>query len=257
MSSMRRLRRSHLLSFLIFTIIVAAAAYLAWPNQAAAPSPKSQISSNSNPGTAGFDKNQLSTTNPASFWIVVNKKHSLAPINYAPADLTTPSVPLRVPGNESMQLRSAASGALEQMFAGAKAAGLSLMLSSGYRSYNYQVGLYNSYVRTEGQTAADKSSARPGHSEHQTGLAADIEPTSRQCELNACFADTPEGKWLTANSYQYGFILRYQPDNVAVTGYESEPWHFRYVGKELAAELHSKNITTLEEFFGISGGQSY
>jgi D-alanyl-D-alanine carboxypeptidase len=253
---MRRLRRPHIFSVAALSIILAGLAYLAWPNQAAAPLVKTGNHTASS-GNAGFDKTQFSTSDPASIWVVVNKQHALTPINYAPADLREPNVPQRVPGNESMQLRTEAAGALEQMFAGAKLAGLNLMLSSGYRSYTYQVGLYNGYVRTEGQAAADKSSARPGHSEHQTGLAADIEPISRVCELNACFANTPEGKWLAANSHQYGFILRYLPDNVVLTGYESEPWHFRYVGKALAAEMHSKNITTLEEFFGISGGQSY
>jgi len=245
------------LSVLVFAAIVVAVAYLAWPNQAAAPTIKNQTPQSSNSSVSGFDKAQFSTSDPASIWVAVNKQHALSPIDYSPADLTTPNVPLRVPGNESMQLRAAAADALEQMFSGAKAAGLNLMLSSGYRSYTYQVGLYNGYVRSEGQAAADSQSARPGHSEHQTGLAADIEPASRTCELNACFANTPEGRWLAANAYQYGFILRYLPDKVAITGYESEPWHFRYVGKALAAEMHSKNITTLEEFFGISGGQSY
>jgi zinc D-Ala-D-Ala carboxypeptidase len=208
-------------------------------------------------GNTEFDKQQYSTTNSSSIWVVVNKQHALVPKTFAPDDLVIPNVPLRVPGNESMQLRSETASALEGMFAAAKAESLDLMLSSGYRSYGYQVGLYNGYVRSLGQSGADKTSARPGHSEHQAGLAADIEPASRNCELMTCFADTPEGIWLAANSYKYGFILRYQPDKVAITGYDYEPWHFRFVGKELAAEMHSKNIKTLEEFFGISGGQNY
>ena len=254
---MRRYRRHHLVSVLVFSTFLAALAYLAWPNQAAAPVVKSKTDQNIKSGVNNFDKTQFSKTDPSSIWVVVNKQHALTPGDYVPADLTIPDVPQRVPGNESMQLRAAAAGALEQMFAGAKSAGLGLMLSSGYRSYTYQVGLYNGYVRTEGQAAADKSSARPGHSEHQTGLAADIEPTSRTCELNACFANTPEGIWLAANAYKYGFILRYLPDKVPVTGYESEPWHFRYVGTQLAGEMRIEGITTLEEFFGITGGQSY
>lgn len=131
------------------------------------------------------------------------------------------------------------------------------MLSSGYRSYNYQTSLYSNYVKNEGQTAADTQSARPGHSEHQTGLAADIEPASRNCEVDQCFATTPEGKWLAANAYTYGFIIRYPADKVDVTGYEYEPWHIRYIGAPLATELHNQGIETLEEFFGVSGGPSY
>lgn len=153
-----------------------------------------------------------------------------------------------------MQLRSETATAVEQLFAAAKKDGINLMVSSGYRSYTYQVNLYAGYVRSSGQAEADKISARPGHSEHQTGLALDVEPTSKTCEVEQCFGDTPEGQWVKAHAYEYGFIIRYTPDKVAVTGYSSEPWHIRYVGAELAAEMHRTNTETLEEFFGISGG---
>jgi len=205
----------------------------------------------------GFNKKQYSTTDPTSIWVVVNKQHVLSPKDDAPSDLVVPNVLLRVPGNESMQVRKPAAAALEAMFADAKTAGLNLMLSSGYRSYAYQVNLYKGYVKTDGQATADTQSARPGYSEHQTGLAADIEPSTQKCEVEQCFADTPEGKWLAANAYKYGFIIRYTADKVNVTGYEYEPWHVRYIGKELAAELHNKHVETLEEFFGISGGKNY
>ena len=253
---MRRLKKTSFSATLVLVVLLAVA-YLAWPNKPAAPTSSKNSSASKAASNVGFNKQQYSTTEPTSIWVVVNKTHPLAPIDYAPADLVVPSVPLRVPGNESMQLRAPTATALEQMFGAAKADGLVLKISSGYRSYNYQVGLYNGYVSSEGQAAADSQSARPGHSEHQTGLAVDIEPDNRKCELNACFADMPEGRWLATNSYKYGFILRYLPDKVAVTGYESEPWHFRYIGQALAGQMHSSGITTLEEFFGVSGGQSY
>ncbi|MEO8863332.1 MAG: M15 family metallopeptidase, partial [Candidatus Saccharimonadales bacterium] len=186
-----------------------------------------------------------------------NKKHALSPISYAPEDLTTPNVPLRVPGNESMSLRRDNASALERMFGGAKEDGLNLMLSSGYRTYSYQVNLYNGYVASKGQAWADNISARPGHSEHQTGLAADIEPTSKTCEIDACFGETPEGKWLASNAYKYGYIIRYPVDKVGITGYDYEPWHVRYVGVELSTEMHSTKVSTLEEFFNVSGGKNY
>ncbi len=236
---------------------------LGWrQHQAAKPSKAPTIITNTVKQAAGqipasFDKNQYSTTDPNSIWVVVNKPHPLTPTSFAPTDLVMPNIPLRVPGNESMQVRAATATALEQLFAGAKQASLNLMLSSGYRSYNYQVSLYNGYVKSEGQTAADTQSARPGHSEHQSGLAADIEPASRNCEVDQCFAATPEGKWLAANAYIYGFIIRYPADKVAITGYEYEPWHIRYIGAPLATELHNQGIETLEEFFGVSGGPSY
>ncbi len=201
-----------------------------------------------------FNKSKYSLTDPASIWVIVNKKHILTPKEYVPADLVTPNLPLRVPGNESMQMRKVTADALTQLFNGAKTAGFNLMVASGYRSYTYQVNLYNGYVSSMGQTEADKTSARPGHSEHQTGLAVDVEATTRNCELDACFGATPEGKWVTENAYKYGFIIRYTEDKVGVTGYDYEPWHLRYVGTDLATEMHDKGVETLEEFFNVTGG---
>jgi D-alanyl-D-alanine carboxypeptidase len=207
--------------------------------------------------TNSFDKGQYSLKDPTSIWVVVNKQHPLQPKEYVPTDLVIPAVPLRVPGNESMQVRKATATAIESMFSAAKQDGINLMISSGYRSYAYQVGLYGSYVKSSGQAGADTYSARPGFSEHQSGLAADIEPISHKCEVDVCFKDTPEGIWIAANSYKYGFIIRYTSDKAAVTGYEFEPWHVRYVGIPLATEMHRQGIETLEDFFNVSGGSNY
>ena len=105
---------------------------------------------------------------------------------------------------------------------------------SGYRSYSQQASLYDSYVRQYGQATADTLAARPGFSEHQTGLAMDIGNASGVCALQACFATTPAGKWAAANAATYGFIIRYPAGAEAVTGYTYEPWHLRYVGRDLA-----------------------
>ncbi|MDB5183254.1 MAG: peptidase [Candidatus Saccharibacteria bacterium] len=204
-----------------------------------------------------FDKKQFSTSDPASIWMVVNKHRPINPVSYVPADLVIPNVPLRVPGNDSMQVRKVTATALEMMFAAAKADGLNLMLSSGYRSYQYQVGLYNGYVASSSVAEADKTSARPGYSEHQSGLAADIEPASEKCDVDVCFAQLPEGVWLAANAYKYGFIIRYTSDKVPVTGYTYEPWHVRYVGTALSNEMHKEKIETLEEFFSLGAAPSY
>jgi zinc D-Ala-D-Ala carboxypeptidase len=204
-----------------------------------------------------FDKNQLSIDDPASIWVVTNKQRPLRPQNYIPADLVFPLVRLRVPGNESMQLRTEAAGALEEMFAGASNDGIELMLSSGYRSYKYQVNLYGSYVKSQGQAQADTQSARPGYSEHQTGLAADLRPINGKCELEQCFGDLPEGKWVAENAHTYGFIIRYPAQSKQVVGYEYEPWHIRYVGKDLAAEYIRTNATTLEGFFDLLPAPDY
>lgn len=156
-----------------------------------------------------------------------------------------------------MEMRAPAAKALESMFADAKSAGYSLLISTAYRSYSYQKSLYDSYATKDGVAKADTYSARPGTSEHQTGLALDIRDSSGKCSLQQCFGDLPSAQWLAANSYKYGFILRYTKDKVAITGYEYEPWHFRYVGTVLSNEMHQKRITTLEEFFNVKGGTSY
>lgn len=204
-----------------------------------------------------FDKSKYSTSDSSSLWVVVNKKHQLNPKDYVPSNLVFPNVALRNPGDETMKQRKESASALEAMFNSAKADGLNLLIASGYRSYYNQLALYNSYVKALGQTETDKQSAKAGFSEHQTGLAVDIGAVSRVCEVEQCFANTPEGKWLAQNAYKYGFIIRYPADKEDVTGYEYEPWHVRYVGSELSAEMNRLGITTLEEFFNITGGKSY
>lgn len=255
---MAALRTKPLLFTVIFLLVLGIVAYFAWP--ASTPSPTaSQNSPNLTNSDASsiFNKKQYSLSEPESIWIIVNKKRPLNPVSYVPSDLIVPSVPLRVPGNESMQVRRPVAVALEKMFGAAKSDSAPLMLSSGYRSYSYQVSLYKGYVKSVGQSGADAVSARPGYSEHQTGLSADIEPLDEKCDVSVCFADLPAGKWLAANAYKFGFIMRYPADKVKITGYDYEPWHFRYVGSELSTEMHSKHIETLEEFFNLPAAPAY
>lgn len=205
---------------------------------------------------AEFNKSLYPNDVSSSLWVVVNKGRTL-PSTYVPANLVVPNIPLRLSSaSPEMHLRQDAATALEQMTAAAKTQGINLMLASGYRSYNFQVALYNGYVRTDGQAAADASSARAGHSEHQTGLAADLEPVSRKCEVDVCFDSTPEGQWLAANSYKYGFIVRYQKSTQSLTGYEYEPWHVRFVGESLANQINASK-DTLEQFFGLAAYSDY
>lgn len=203
---------------------------------------------------ATFSKTQYSLTDPTSIWIVVNKQQPLTPLSYAPSDLVVPKVPTRVAG---MQVRRATATALESMFAAAQKDGAAMKLSSGYRSYTYQVNLYNGYVKTQGQAVADTQSARPGYSEHQSGLAADVGPLNGNCNVQQCFANTTAGKWLAANAYKYGFIIRYGNGLDATTGYTYEPWHVRYVGIDLATEMHNKNVLTLEQYFDLGAAPGY
>ncbi len=138
-----------------------------------------------------------------------------------------------------------ANAALQEMFAAAKSEGLNLFVKSGFRSYSTQKSLYNSYVKRDGQAAADRYSARPGHSEHQTGLAFDIN------KAHSSFAGSPEANWLAANCYKYGFIIRYPEGKEAITGYIYEPWHVRYLGVQTATEVYNSGLC-LEEYLGIT-----
>lgn len=209
-----------------------------------------QTAPNDTPPPTGFDKARYSTADSSSLWVIANKKHPLSK-GYAPTKLVVPDVPLRLePTAEQMQVSSVIKLPLETMFAAAKKDGIQLKLSSGYRSEALQTSLYNAYVAKDGQAAADTYSARPGTSEHQTGLAADIIPIGPSCHLEVCFADTAEGKWLATHAHEYGFIIRYLKDKQAETTYMYEPWHIRYVGNDLASELY-KNNQTMEAFFGV------
>ena len=138
------------------------------------------------------------------------------------------------------------------MKAEATALGLNLYLSSGYRSYTLQEKIYNNYVARDGKTTADTYSARAGHSEHQTGLAFDLNT------IDDSFSYTDEGKWVNDNCYRFGLILRYPKGKENITGYMYESWHLRYVGTELATKLYNNgNWITLEEYFGIDSKYNY
>ena len=137
-----------------------------------------------------------------------------------------------------------AQSAFEEMAAGAAEDGINLYIASGFRSYDYQAQLYQRYVDRDGKEQADTYSARPGYSEHQTGLAFDLN------EVSDAFIGTPEAEWLAAHAQEYGFIIRYPADKVAITGYKYEPWHVRYLGKETAAAVYESGLC-LEEYLGI------
>lgn len=210
--------------------------------------------SSAQPAQPSFDKTRFSLTDPTSSWLIVNKQRQLNPKEYEPTDLRTPNMEVE---STTMRVNDQTATALEELDAAAKEAGIKLTLASAYRSFGEQVTVYDSMVRGYGQAEADRQSARPGHSEHQTGWAADLGAANGKCRIELCFADTPEGKWLAANAHTYGFIIRYPEGKESITGYNYEPWHLRYVGKELAAEMHVKNISTLEEFFDLPAAPSY
>lgn len=138
-----------------------------------------------------------------------------------------------------------AADALNTMIAAAAEENIKLWLRSGFRSYALQKTLYNGYAKRDGAAAADRYSARPGYSEHQTGLAFDLN------SLSQSFADTAEGKWLAAHCVEYGFIIRYPKDKEEITGYMYEPWHVRYLGIDTAKAVSDSGLT-LEEYLGIT-----
>jgi zinc D-Ala-D-Ala carboxypeptidase len=188
------------------------------------------------------------TLNPT---VLIDKSHPLAPRDYAPPELVVPQVFLaELPANDpEMQLAPLAGAALTKMLTAAESDGLTLVLSSGYRSYNDQAALYAGRLSTAG-LAANEAVARPSYSEHQSGLAADIIPYNYFCAAQGCFALSRAAAWLDQNSYKYGFIVRYPLHKETSTGYEYEPWHLRYVGIPLAERLHASG-QTLEEFYGL------
>lgn len=184
---------------------------------------------------------------PSSLTVVVNKQRSLNPVEWAPDDLTMPE---GIPNVWGHPLRTEASTALQQMYAAASEAGLPFTITSGYRDYWLQKEIYDGLVAEGGVEYADNDTARPGHSEHQTGLAVDLYG-EEGCQLSACFGETATGIWLRDNSYRFGYILRYHDGEQATVGYTYEPWHFRYVGIEVATAMHNEGIINLEDFFGL------
>lgn len=158
--------------------------------------------------------------------LVANKSYPL-PQDYNPGENTT------------------ARKAFNIMQASAKLEGVNVYISSGFRSYSHQINTYNRYVKLYGQNVADTFAARPGYSEHQTGLAFDLN------SIGDSFANTKEGIWVQNNCYKYGFIVRYPKGKESLTGYKYEPWHIRYVGIEVSTDLYNKGLC-LEEYLGIT-----
>jgi D-alanyl-D-alanine carboxypeptidase len=191
--------------------------------------------------------------------VVVNKQRQISPLRYKPENLVFPEFPRpRIQNPFGLRLREEAAVATVALAQAMKAEGAgTLILNSGFRTYKNQQALYNRTRDTRGLAIAEKLSARPGHSEHQLGLAADFSARGQGCVIMVCFGTTKAGKWLGDNAHEYGFILRYPKGFRAITGFQYEPWHFRYVGVELATELKTKGIKTLEEFWDLPFAPDY
>ncbi|MFO7819141.1 MAG: M15 family metallopeptidase [Halanaerobacter sp.] len=179
--------------------------------------------------------------------LLVNKDNSLAK-NYNPLNLIVPDVPFSFDGfHEKKLMQAKAAAALERLFAEAEMDNIDLYAVSGYRSYQRQEVIFRSQVARYGLRQANQVSARPGESEHQTGLAIDLTSPKVNFKLVQEFGATKEGQWLQDYAGQFGFIIRYPAGKEGITGYQYEPWHIRYVGSNIAQKIMSQRLT-LEEY---------
>ena len=234
------------LAALLFPIGVAAMPAGAVVSTGDVPRGTSEVERN----TSDVPRTSLYNTDAASsLQVVVNKKRPLNPIDYLPKGKVQIGYAwVAKPAAEAYaKLKAAVS---------AKKLG-TLCINSGYRSFASQKIIHAAKVAQLGTTAGERLAARPGHSEHQTGLAIDVSTTQLGCRIGP-FGSSRASKWISQNAWQYGFIVRY-PSNAKtpITGYVWEPWHLRFVGVELATDMRSKKITTLEEFFGLPAAPKY
>ena len=222
-----------------------AAASTAEPAAASAP-PTASVSAS--PAAPALDVDA-----PTSLTVVVNKQRPLDPPDYAPE-----LVPVSTAQEGGETVRPEVDAALARLDAAMRAAiGEGTYVTSSYRSAALQAQYYQDAIGRYGQVAADTTSARPGHSEHQTGLAIDLMSTAMQCRLAHCFGETAAGRWIAEHAWESGFIVRYPEGQDAWTGYAWEPWHLRYIGVEAAAAMHASGAATLEEFAGLPPAPGY
>lgn len=235
-------------------------AYSSWKNNATHTSSRNEyyynedndakadeITASQNPMETLPSRDEVDTT-PDSIYCLVNKDYSL-PSDYEPNDLVIPNVSFSIDyESEKKYLRQDASDALEKLFQAALEENFELVAVSGYRSYERQQEIYETNLKTRGTTHTNQYSAKPGYSEHQTGLVMDISCESEHYDLQESFGETPEGIWVAQNCAKYGFIIRYPEDKCDITGYAYEPWHLRYVGVTMAEYL-TENTLTLDEYY--------
>ncbi|MBQ2284026.1 MAG: M15 family metallopeptidase, partial [Clostridia bacterium] len=188
-----------------------------------------------------FYENATTIGQPYELLVLVNKYHQL-PAGFKQYNLVNMSREYTANDGKQYLLAGVAYEKYAQMSDTAKSDGLFMRVISAYRTEDYQRNLYNNKVRTTGKINADNYSARPGHSEHQTGLAVDISSTK------GTFEYTAEFKWLQKHAHEYGFILRYPKGKEWITGYSYEPWHYRYVGTDVATIIFEEGIT-YEEYY--------
>lgn len=234
---------SILLALLAFNCVLLAFALLVHANPqwaaAAAPAPETTVTENSNPLPA-----ELTDINSLTFF--VDPTHSV-PADYVPTDLESPYVSST---GEVIQVRAAAANDLKEMINAANEAGAQLILTAGYISFDTQGDYYSDRVAMVGEAEALKITPKPGFSEHQTGLAVDFSDKDDGTATTTAFAESPAGKWLKEHAHEYGFIMRYPEGKEEITSYSYQPWHYRYVGRDVANAMYEIDPNlTFEEYF--------
>jgi D-alanyl-D-alanine carboxypeptidase len=169
---------------------------------------------------------------------LINKTHTLPP-SYVPKDL----VKVNAASYRTVYLRKEAAQALATMFNAGKKAGVNLYCSSGYRSYADQQKIFSNHMASMGRAKANAISSKAGQSEHQSGFAMDVTCRAMSGDLQERFIQTNEGKWLAAHAHEYGFIVRFPKGKEASTDYSYEPWHIRYLGKDLATKVNASGLS--------------
>jgi len=235
-------------SLTLFSLLIIVFLFLGVRSENAAPSPLPSSANDS--GTSG----EGAGTGPEAEWInapwfrdpedllLVVDRQSALPADYAPPDL----VDLNdngIPANkQGLVVRRVIIADLRALFNAGREAGHRYLVFSAYRSYETQRRTYQYWVNTLGREEADRSSALPGHSEHQLGTTLDITAAGLEGDVFDVFGGSAPGRWLAANAFRYGFVMSYPPGTEAITGYIHEPWHFRYVGREVAAIIHKEGM---------------
>lgn len=196
-------------------------------------------------GPGCFNPSVHSIDKADSPWVVVNKLRPLAPIAYKPK--LDKTINLAVPAADAYRkLKVAVS----------KSGNGTLCLNSGYRSFTTQTNTYANALRLYGKKTAEALAAHPGHSEHQTGLAADVSTTALSCRIGN-FGSSKASAWIAKNAHTYGFVVRYPSKLQNITGYQYEPWHLRFVGVELATQMKNTKVLTLEQFWNLEPAPNY
>ena len=249
-SVVENMKKAIIAGYLAVMAIALAGACTQNPEQEyAEPAPIEETQEEDAKADESFLTDELINDIDSGYLVLVNKSNEIDK-SKMPDDLVGIKYYAADRSAEGRRMRAAAADAFHRLAEEAKKRDMTIVITTAYRSYEFQSRLYNYYVAADGQEEADKYSAQPGKSEHQTGLAADISSPSVNYKLTLDFAESEEGKWLAENAHLFGFIIRYPEGKEELTGYRYEPWHIRYVGLPAAEYMHEHNCT-LEEYLQI------